>query len=693
VRRVLIFGCLVLSRIASAQAPPPPDPAKDPAPPAPPEPTPSQPTPPPEPSQPPVVTPPPAPVTHAVIDTALTPAELRHAAEVVCAAHDPKCDWVATFSSLEQRSIKRSLAARGVEIEPAPWGKVIDQVVVVNEDVFAEDNWLQFFNNFHITTRERRVREELTIQAGEVWDQDRVDESARRLHDPLYTSVVALVPLKSKVLGRVELLVVTRDIWSLRLNTQYTIQQGALTNLSFSLSENNFLGQRDVLAAAVVMDQGSLAIGPLFIDKDFLGKHLDLRIRVDDILTRKVGKVFDPTTMTFSPVPGDPQGLQDGGTLHSEGSDATVTLSRPLWSLATEWGAGTSFTWKNAIARSYRPVDVDSNGDGDPYELYTDPDSGLPTEFRYRTWSVNANAVRQWGTRYKHQVSFGYTLSSSKASLLPSFAGIDPAITAMFAADVFPRSEVISQPFVGYSFFEPRYRTVRNVSTYDLTEDVQLGPSASVTVAQGLAVLGGDHNFTRTSFAVGYILPWLRDGFVHPSASTSLRFQNGYASQTIDNNASAQIRAATPGFKYFRVVGQVGVNTRWHDTQNQFYAIGSDSGLRGYNINQFRSPRGESSRLVSGQFELRTTPVPVWVGEWPPEYLMHIGAVVFYEVGGAAASLNSMALFHDIGFGLRILFPQTSRELFRFDLAFPMQSAPNNPAWHPHFIAGFDSYF
>ena len=91
--------------------------------------------------------------------------------------------------------------------------------------MFAEKNWLQFFNNFHYRSRPNRVREELTIEAGEVWDQPRVEESARRLHDPLYSSVVALLPVKTADPGEVDLLVVTRDLWSLRLNSQYTYQQ------------------------------------------------------------------------------------------------------------------------------------------------------------------------------------------------------------------------------------------------------------------------------------------------------------------------------------------------------------------------------------------------------------------------------------------------------------------------------------
>lgn len=607
--------------------------------------------------------------------------EARRKAEIICAAHEPTCDWVSTFSSLERRSIIRTLLRRGLDVEPEPWGKVIDEVVVENEDVFAEDNWLQFFNIFHYTTRESRVREELTIAKGEVWDQDRVEESARRLHDPLYSSVIALIPVKSSIAGAVKLLVVTRDIWSLRLNTQYTFQQAALTNLSFSLSENNFLGTRDVFAAAVVMDPGAIAVGPLFIDKDFLGKHLDFRVRFDDVLTRKATKFFSPVTGLQTAVPGAPQGLQDASTLHSEGSDATITLSKPLWSLASEWGWGTSFTYRDAINRSF-------DGRMDPYDLYVDPESGVPFEYRSRTWAVSANGVRQWGTIYKNQLSFGYTVSSARASLLDNYSSnLDASALQVFQQDVFPRNEVISQPFVSYAVFQPRYTTIRNVSTYELAEDVNLGPSFSISVAQGLTALGGDVNFTRPTVAAGYIWSWLRDGFIHPSVSASMRFQgtapHDWAS--IDNSAAAQLRFATPTIDWFRIVVQGEVDTQWHNTQNAYYAIGSDSGLRGYNVNEFRSPRNDSSRLAKGQAELRTTPVPWWV--------LRLGAVAFYEVGGAADSLNQMKLYNDVGAGVRLLVPQTSRELFRFDIALPLQSAQSNPAFHPHFIAGFDSYF
>jgi hypothetical protein len=161
------------------------------------------------------------------------------------------------------------------------------------------------------------------------------------------------------------------------------------------------------------------------------------------------------------------------------------------------------------------------------------------------------------------------------------------------------------------------------------------------------------------------------------SAGGQLRIQDGEA---IDNTATTQLRASTPTLGYVRLIGQVHMETRWNDTQNSFYTLGSDSGLRGYRIGQFIGDR----RFV-GQLEARSVPYPVWV--------VRVGAVAFYEGGGAANSFNRMTYAHDVGFGARMLIPQSSRELFRFDLSFPLVAAPGVRAGFPRFIAGFDSYF
>jgi hypothetical protein len=578
-----------------------------------------------------------------------------------CASRDPSCDWTATLSSLERASVVRALAARGYEIDPSPWGKVIGHVRVYNEEVFAEPSeFLRFFNHFHFLTKESTIRAEAVMSPGEVWNQDRIEETARLLRDPLWTSVVAVIPVKVAAPGQVDVLIVTRDIWSLRFNTQYTYQQGKLTNLTTSLSENNFLGRRDVLSAAMTMDQGAIAVGPLFIDKDLLGEHFDFRARVDEILTR--------------------DDLTKHSSFHSEGSDSTITLNRPLWSLASEWAAGASFTHRFAINRQYFGTDLRVYNYVDPVTMEMTP---FPREYEMRQWSTNAFVTRQWGDELKQQLSFGHTYTSQRPVPLDDFAG-NAAQRAAFIASVLPRSEVTSVPFAEYAFFTPRYRTLRNIGTFDLAEDLRTGPDLDISLGFGLKLLGGDHNFQRLSGSVGWTFPWGRDAFVRVAAGLSGRYQEGEAGENpklrgfIDDTATVSLRGATPPIaEAFRLLAQTSVATRWNDTQNQFYVIGSDSGLRGFNINEF-----SGQRFFDLQLEARTLPYPIWV--------LRFGAVVFYDVGGADNSFGEMMLHQDAGVGTRILIPQTSAQLLKFDLAIPFDGRNRGAL---RFLAGFGSEF
>ena len=606
----------------------------------------------------------------------------RAEAQRTCAARDPKCDWIATFSSLERASILRALAARALLVEPSPWGKVIGKIHIYNEDVFAEDNWLQFFNFIHYTTREHAVRQELTIDEGELWNDDLIAESSRRLRDPLYSSVVAILPVKTAEAGKVDVLVVTRDVWSLRFNSQYSFQEGSLTNLRISISENNFLGHRNLLAAALAMDQGAVAVGPVFIDKNVAGTHLYLYTAVDEVVTRQSLNVFDPRIAdpTMSKPSGDPHGIEDGGGFHHEGSDSNIQLLYPLWSLASEWGGGVTFAHNYGVSRSLL-----FTGLRGIHETASDgTEVLLPREYARRAWTTNAYVVRQWGTWLKQSLGFGMTVSSVKPSLLASFPS-DVQLQQEFERDVFPRSEVISAPNVEYHFYMPRYTTLRDFTTYDLAEDTQIGPDADLNVAEALHVLGSDSHFTAPSVSAGWTFPWCRDGFVRIGGGFSLRIQHadshGRYFDTIDNTANAQIRAATPIYQYVRFVAQASMATRWHDTQNNYYTLGSDSGLRGYAIAQF-----SGQRVTVGQLEARSIPWPIWV--------LRVGGVAFYEAGGASNSFGTLSpLYQDVGFGIRALIPQTSRDLFRFDVAFPLVAAPFWPAFHPQITAGFGSYF
>lgn len=623
----------------------------------------------------------------------------RQLAEQKCVAKDASCDWLATLSSLERQSVTRAIVKRGYAVEPAPWGKRIAKVHIYNEDVFAEKfGLLEFFNHFHVTTKERAIANELVINAGEVWDQDRVNETARRLRDPLWTSVVVVIPVVSAEAGSVDMLVVTRDIWSLRLNTQYTFQQGSLTNLSIALSENNFLGRRSVFAAGFSMDQGAIATGPIFIDKNLLGLKLDFRARFDFILNRqnlqeRLGFSDGPPTISESDTPG----------FNREGTQSSFSLSKPLFSLASKWGVGISFSHRYAIDRRFRglgllPVDCSSGECKFPLDSNNRFQSSLDiargatdasliaVQYKMKRWDTTASAVRQWGTKVKQQLSVGYSVDNTDPRPLASFPGSALEREA-FIRDVLPRNEMTSTPFISYGFFVPVFKTFRNVSTYELAEDARFGPTVDLSYSAGLKLLGSDFNFQRASWSASWGFPWCRDGLVRPSVSMSTQYRdidNDGDRELVNNTTTLGLRLVTPTYKWARIVAESTIATRWRDINNSFFAIGSDNGLRGFLINEFSGTR-TGDRLMRTQIELRTTPRPLWV--------IRYGGVLFYEVGGVGDTFNGnakIALHHDVGAGFRMLIPQTARDLFRFDFAFPLDG-PNAGALR--FIAGFESAF
>src|SRR5262245_23108384 len=95
------------------------------------------------------------------------------------------------LGALEQQAAVEALAARGLRIDPAPEGKTIDGIHIVNQDVFSAHDWyFQVLNLFHRTTREEYVRRELLFHPGEIYDQLVVDETIRKLRDPSLSNAV-----------------------------------------------------------------------------------------------------------------------------------------------------------------------------------------------------------------------------------------------------------------------------------------------------------------------------------------------------------------------------------------------------------------------------------------------------------------------------------------------------------------------
>jgi hypothetical protein len=70
-----------------------------------------------------------------------------------------------------------------------------------------------------------------------------------------------------------------------------------------------------------------------------------------------------------------------------------------------------------------------------------------------------------------------------------------PDLRASFARAYFRISERTSDLYVQYDAFTPRYKTYRDLDTYDLAEDQRLGPSLTLKFGRASTWLGSEADF------------------------------------------------------------------------------------------------------------------------------------------------------------------------------------------------------
>jgi hypothetical protein len=584
------------------------------------------------------------------------------------AAGSARGESARPLGRLEQESVDEALTALGFKIDPSPAGKVVGTITVVNQEVFSRRDWkFQLLNFFHRTTRPEMVQRELLVKPGAPYDEALVEESIRNLQAPAtltiggrpfgqpeLSSVVAIVPVISTRPGTVDVLAVTRDVWSLRFNTNFEFQQNTLSLLDTSLSENNLFGWRKYLSVGFTMDQGKFGIGPTYFDPNVGGSRLTLLASASAFYTR--------------------------GTNLYEGNSELLSLRYPLFSLASRWGGGVDVRHQDAVLRSFRGNSLRL------LDLAGDPPGvveAIPYEYRRTIASVDSSVVRSFGVDVIQRVTLGHLFDGRRSSALDSFPG-DPALPQRlldeqrFLDQFAPVSEQRSEPYLGYDMFTPRYGVFRDLDTFDLRENRRLGPSVSLRVGYGLPALGADFTALALSGAASWTVG-AGGGYGKILAQGSTRLRDG---RFIDQSAGGQIYAATPFLgRVVRLVLSAEADATRADTQRRLYALGGATGLRGYAIGDFLG-----TSLVVGHAELRTAPLPLWS--------QRFGALLFYDVGDAAPSFAVIVPHHDLGLGLRWLIPQLNSAVLRFDWAIATQNTPFTAAGLPgRFSAGFQQVF
>ncbi|MBL8951209.1 MAG: hypothetical protein JNK82_10560 [Myxococcaceae bacterium] len=533
-------------------------------------------------------------------------------------------------ADFEQELVDRAVAQLGGTIVPQPEGSIIDEVLISSDEIMSErDPWPNFFNWFHADTRRHIVEREVLLSPGEPWDAERALETERNLRRMVIFAVVRVVAIRRDgPPGHVSLLVTTKDRWSLRLNSEFTIVGNLVQYLRLRPAEMNFLGRNVQAAADVLMKLDTIDFGQYLLFPRLFGQKFRLAETASLVFNRNTARL--------------------------EGSTGYVLVDRPFYSLGQRWAWAAFGQWNSRRQRVFRGATV--------WELES-PSAGLvPFEYDARSFSVEANATRRFGTHWLLDVTlggFGYDSVARPPGELSAEQG------EFLRREYLPRSESAAGLAARLRFFEARFIKLRNIDTLEISEDFQLGPLVQSATRWALPLpftstpgVPTGNGFLETTLSVRY--RWYFGGdLLTVSASGTARFITGGLPQ--NRRYLFEVVNYSPLFEGGRLYTRLVADIRQNDLNNTQVLLGGGNGLRG------TAPDELTGRnYLLGNFEYRTRPFEIAT--------VYTSIVLFYDVGSAFA--DHPTFIHTTGIGLRIMLPQFNQEVLRVNLGLVIGGGP-----------------
>lgn len=577
------------------------------------------------------------------------------------AAHAQKpVSRTTEYSPYEKETIKNALEATGLRIDPAAEGKTVDRVDIVRLEVLEPRDPVpesvlgikarKIGNSLHYTSRDFVIRREMLVKEGEPYVQVLVDETARnmRANMPFQVSVVIILPVKSEDPNKVSLLVITKDIWSLRLSFDLGVTPGGLERFLLKPQETNLLGWHHTASTTFLYQPESLSFGVGYSIPRFGSSWIGASIGTGLIVNRRSGEL--------------------------EGSSASVSVGQGLYSTRTEWAWGADAGYSIGVARTYSNAAVLgyaspalSPGARAACLAANVPDCNrIPITYNSRSVTASVGATRSfgWGFKNNFNISFGASLSEFEPFDLSRF---NPVAAADFIQQRVPVGENRVGPTLTWSTFGTSFLRTLDVSALALQEDIRLGHSASASIYPVLKAFGSTRDLIGVKGSVGYTVA-MGDGFASAALSAGAENQltdpNGEARDRVtDASVSAGFSVVTPRLGFGRLFFATSTTNRFKNYLRSRSTIGGDDRLRGYPSNFFTG-----KDLLVMNMEFRTTSVEI--------LKCAFGAVAFLDSADAANGFDNLSLKQSAGFGIRALFPQVNRAVFRADLAFPLKRGP-----------------
>jgi hypothetical protein len=558
------------------------------------------------------------------------------------------------YSDYELDMIEAALKKFRGELEPAPEGKTIESIEIVALDVFDErDPVPDQLNIFHVTSQKYVLRRELLFDVGEPYRESRIDESQRNLRELRQLSLVLIFAMKGSRPDTVRVVLITKDVWSLRLNSNFEYRgdlpwvtlagrlvasggESELTYLLLNPSEENLFGTHTSIGGLFILEPDVYSTGLLFRHPRVAGSRIETRIGANIVFNRDSGK--------------------------TEGSFGHFYYGQPLYSVETEWAWLAAATWNTGITRRFIGLSL-RRFDGRPRaERIATPQCPvgdprcIPYVYNSDRQIAAYEVTRSFGIAHKRDVSVGME-ANRRAYRTGDLSAYDPVAAAAFVRNAVPVSDTLLSPYLQLRTYESSYKSVLDFNTLGLQEDYRLGPEMILRGYAGAQSLGSTRDVIASYAALAYTLPF-GNGLARALGISVIEYE---LHGRHDASAELDLRVVTPRLGFGRFVYDGVVFNRYMDYLRRQVAVGGDTRLRGYPPEQFLG-----KDLVASNFEFRSRSIEILSA--------HCGVAAFYDMADAFDGFDNLELKHGVGLGIRLVFPQANRAVFRADWGFPLSA-------------------
>jgi hypothetical protein len=525
------------------------------------------------------------------------------------------------YSPYEEQALQVAERELGTVREPNAEGQLVDEVVLRRlEPIEPRDPIPVAVNLLHVESREATLRREVVLRVGAAFSRARCDESARRLRALPQLSLVMCVPLRAGQPGRVKVLILTKDVWSLFLDPDFSFEG---STLKLEPKESNLLGLHHVVFARYTRDPFSQSWGGDYTIPRFDGQFVTLRADANVVTNAETGRAE-----------GSFGGFQAQGVARS---------NRDPWN----W-----FTDLNWVERPWRVAD------GSQVQRTK---GGVTLDWRRSELNGTAAVTRSFGWRYKSDLTVGLAASKTgDRTVHETDLELDGLLTA-------PHRRV--GPTIEGHFYTNDFLRTYELDTLGLQEDFRLGHDLLVNLSPALQFAPAGEQVRgpeQRSFLLGTGATLqetlaLGNGFVRAAVQGAVDFGSDGSQAPF---VKSWLRVATPRLGFGRFVADSEVTLNLDDSRTRETVSYSNANrLRGYAPNQLTGRRVGVANL-----EYRSPALQLWTEQ--------VGAVVFYDVGAQPDSDEKLRVLSSVGLGLRVVTPLLERAGLRLDFALPLSREP-----------------